>query len=172
MTRARPRTAPAPRRITACLAALACGGCSSMRASIDIDAPPERVWAVVTDVEHYKDWNPFLTAGRGSVAEGAALELTMSPVGRPPRTFSPTVLEVKTPRRLVWRGRLVMPGLFDGTHRLIVESLDAGRTRFTQEETFRGLLVPFVGFEPYLAGWRRMDEALKARAEAPSDAGR
>jgi hypothetical protein len=138
-----------------------------MRTSIEIKAPPERVWAIVSDVERYKDWNPFFTEGQGSLAVGSALHLTMIPVGQSPKTFSPTVIDVEPGERLVWRGRLALPGLFDGTHRLIVERADSGETRFTQEEEFSGALVPFVGFDPYLAGWRRMNEALKARAESP-----
>jgi hypothetical protein len=61
-----------------------------------------------------------------------------------------------------------VPGLFDGTHHLVVERLEAGRSRFTHEERFSGLLVPFVGLEPYRAGWLRMNEALKIRAETPA----
>jgi hypothetical protein len=136
-----------------------------MNSSIDIKAPPERVWAVVADVDHYKDWNPFFTEGHGTVAEGETLHLTMNPVGEAPKSFSPTVLEVTPGETLVWRGRLLVPGLFDGTHRLRLERTESGGTRFSQEEAFGGLLVPFVGFTPYLAGWQRMDAALKARAE-------
>jgi hypothetical protein len=140
--------------------------CASMQASIDIKAPPQNVWALVVDVERYKDWNPFFTEGHGPVADGATLRLTMKPVGQSPKNFSPTVLNVNPGESLVWRGRLLLPGLFDGTHHLIVERISAVETRFTQEETFSGVLVPFVGFDPYLAGWRRMNEALKVRAEA------
>lgn len=139
-----------------------------MTTSIEIHAPAERVWAIVTDVDHYRDWNPFFSQAQGRVQAGATLNLKMNPVGQAPKNFSPTVLEVTPGQHFTWRGRLVLPGLFDGTHRLVVERIDCGTARFTQEEAFSGVLVPFVGFEPYIAGWRRMNAALKARAEAPT----
>ena len=71
-------------------------------------------------------------------------------------------------------GGVFCVGLRGGLRRLaslgsleVVERIDCETSRFTQEEAFSGVLVPFVGFDPYIAGWRRMNSALKARAEAP-----
>jgi len=150
-------------------AALALGhaaaGCASMTASVEINAPAEEVWAVIADVEHYHCWNPFFVRAAGRLEPGTALELTMQPVGKGVQSFSPEVLELTKGRSVVWRGRLVMPGLFDGRHTLAVEPLGAKRSRFTQDESFSGMLVPFAGLDPYRAGWERMNAALKARAE-------
>jgi hypothetical protein len=123
------------------------------------------VWAVASDLAQYPCWNPFFTSARGKLAPGEELALSMQPVGKSAQAFSPVVTEVEAGKRFSWRGRLVMPGLFDGTHHFVVEPLAGGRTRFTQTEDFSGILVPFVGFSPYEAGWERMNRALKARAE-------
>jgi hypothetical protein len=141
------------------------GGCSSLKTSIDIQAPSERVWSIVADVEHYHCWNPFFVRAAGALREGESLRLTMQPVGKDAQSFAPKVLEVTSGRRFVWRGRLFMPGLFDGKHVFTIERLDPSRTRFTQEESFSGVLVPFAGLGPYREGWERMNHALKARAE-------
>ncbi|HEX5097896.1 MAG TPA: SRPBCC domain-containing protein [Polyangiaceae bacterium] len=154
------------RALVAALLGLLGAGCSSMKATVDINAPPETVWEVVSDLEHYHCWNPFFVRAGGTLREGNDLALTMQPVGKGAQSFSPEVLELEPGRRVVWRGRLLMPGLFDGRHVLKVDSLGATGTRFTQEESFGGVLVPFAGFEPYRAGWERMNLALKARAEA------
>jgi hypothetical protein len=137
-----------------------------MTASVEINAPPSRVWAVVEDVDRYHEWNPFFTKGRGKPVPGAPVELEMAPVGAAPKTFAPTVLAVDAPREIVWRGRVLVPGLFDGTHHFQLEPTASGGTKFTQVESFSGLLVPFVAFGPYYAGWLRMNEALKTRVEA------
>jgi hypothetical protein len=142
-------------------------GCShAMEASIDIDAGAPLVWRALTELDAYPQWNPFFVTARGELRPDAKLTLTMKPVGKSPVDFSPLILEVQPQRHIVWRGRLVMPGLFDGTHQFIIEPLAADRVRFTQQESFRGLFVPFLDYEPFLAGWRRMNEALKRRAEA------
>ena len=150
----------------AAFVALGCLGCSSLAASIEVNAPPERVWAVAADLAQYPCWNPFFTAAEGKLVPGEKLEVTLHPVGASPKSFAPVVLEVRPGERFSWRGRLGVPGLFDGTHHFVVEPLSGHRTRFTQREDFSGILVPFVGFAPYKAGWERMNRALKARVEA------
>jgi hypothetical protein len=81
-------------------------------------------------------------------------------------TFRPTVLAAQPGKLLRWIGRLIMPGIFDGTHQFALENL-GGRTRLTQSETFRGLLVPFTGktLTRTEAGFRALNRALKERAE-------
>jgi len=82
-------------------------------------------------------------------------------------TFKPTVLGVEPERELRWRGRLLLPGIFDGEHILHVEPLDEARSRFTQAERFSGILVGlFQGtLEKTELGFEQMNAALKARAE-------
>lgn len=152
-------------RVATLTVALTGTACSTLKASVDIQAPPERVWEIVSDVEQYHCWNPFFVRATGALREGESLRVAMQPVGKAAQSFAPTVLEVVPRQRFVWRGRLVMPGLFDGKHVFSLQRLASGGTRFTQEESFSGVLVPFAGFTPYHAGWERMNQALKARAE-------
>ncbi len=84
-------------------------------------------------------------------------------------TFKPTVIHVAPERELRWRGRLLLPGVFDGEHCFEMSPLGEGRTRFVQREKFSGLLVPFLWNR--LAtntrrGFEAMNTALKERAEA------
>jgi hypothetical protein len=135
--------------------------------SIDIDAAPGRVWSVIGDLPEYPTWNPFLVDGQGEFTVNRRLRLQMR-VGTRTMTFRPTVLDVREGRRVRWLGRLGIPGIFDGEHVLDVEPLDSGRSRFTQREEFRGILVPFMRslLRSTEAGFQAMNEALKARAEA------
>ena len=159
--------------ILAALAGLGAGGCSTMRAEVAIDASPSTVWRILTDLDRYDDWNPFFTRAEGRLEPGQVLHVAMRPVGKADTTFSPTVLEVAFERQLSWRGRLGVPGLFDGEHHFRLEPTGGRGIRLVQEEHFSGLLVPFVGFEPYRLGWVRMNVAIKRRAEeAERGAGR
>jgi len=142
-------------------------GCTaSMHKQIAIEAPAERVWSVLTEFQSYPKWNPFFTQVKGELRVGSDLEVTMQPVGKDQQEFSPTVLEVSPGRKLQWRGRLLLPWVFDGTHSFEIRPVDADTVVFIQYEDFGGMLVPFAGFEPYEAGWEKMNRALKARAEA------
>jgi hypothetical protein len=136
--------------------------------AIDIDAPIERVWSVLTTVAAYPEWNPFVTSLEGEVRRGAKLRARIVPPGRKAMTFRPTVTAADAPNRFSWLGRLVLPRVFDGEHIHELEPLGDGRTRYTQREVFRGILVPFTGgvLRATEAGFRAMNEALKARAEA------
>ena len=138
----------------------------AISASIDIAAAPERVWAVLADLHAYPEWNPFIRSASGQLAVGARLTLRMVPTGGRAMTFRPTVLAARPGGLLRWIGRLVVPGIFDGTHQFALEDL-GGHTRLTQSETFRGLLVPFTGktIARTEADFNALNRALKERAE-------
>ena len=138
----------------------------AISASIDIAAAPERVWAVLADLHAYPEWNPFIRSASGQLAVGARLTLRMVPTGGRAMTFRPTVLAARPGELLRWIGRLVVPGIFDGTHQFALEDL-GGHTRLTQSETFRGVLVPFTGktITQTEASFRALNQALKQRAE-------
>ena len=83
-------------------------------------------------------------------------------------TFKPTVLKAEANHELRWLGHLLLPGLFDGEHIFIIETLGAESVRFTQREVFKGLFVPFLAnafYNKTLAGFEAMNQSLKARAE-------
>jgi hypothetical protein len=137
---------------------------------IDIDASPEAVWAVLSDLPSYPRWNPFIREASGTLAAGERLELELQPARGKSMRFRPTVLAAEAGRELRWRGRLVAPGIFDGEHRFAIEPR-AGGSLLVQEERFTGLLVPFLARSlrrGTLPGFERMNEAVKDRAEAQS----
>ena len=86
-----------------------------LRSEIEIDAPPEHVWAVLTDFDAYPEWNPFIRRISGELREGARLEVRIEPPGARATTFKPTVRAVERNRELRWLGRLLAPGIFDGS---------------------------------------------------------
>ncbi len=135
-------------------------------ATIDIEATPQRVWAILTDLAAYPQWNPFIRQASGQLSEGATLTLRMVPAQGRAMTFRPTVLAAQPGERLRWIGRMIMPGIFDGTHEFALEDL-GGHTRLTQSETFRGLLVPLARKTISQAenDFHALNQALKRRAE-------
>jgi uncharacterized protein YndB with AHSA1/START domain len=43
---------------------------TTIRAEIEIDAPIEQVWAVLSDLPRYGEWNPFTPRVDGHLAVG------------------------------------------------------------------------------------------------------
>lgn len=140
--------------------------------AIEIEAPAAGTWAVIEDFATYGEWNPFMALSGDASEIGGRLTVTVA-VGTRNMTFRPVVTAVVPGSSLTWRGRFVLPRLCDGTHELTVRDLGDGRSSFTQRETFRGMLVPFLPsmLRDTQAGFVAMGAALAARVEQV-DAGR
>ncbi len=141
-----------------------------LHTEIEIAATPERVWSILADFAAFPEWNPFIRFMHGVPQKGARLEGRIQPSGTRGMMFRPTVLAAEAGRELRWLGRLLLPGVFDGEHRFLIEPLGPGKVRFQQSERFRGILVPL--FKRSLdqdtkRGFMEMNQALKARAESP-----
>ena len=132
---------------------------------IFIDAPPARVWALLTDPAAHAGWNPMMQAVEGSFTPGHRIRLTMHTPSGGIMRFRPRVLMADPGCELRWLGRLGLPRLFDGEHyfRLIPE---AGGTRLIQGERFRGVLLWALDVQQFRAGFEAGNAALKAMAEA------
>jgi len=54
---------------------------------IDIAASPERVWAILTNLEDYPRWNPFIPGIEGELSPGSSIRVVSAAlVGRALRT--------------------------------------------------------------------------------------
>ncbi len=141
-----------------------------LHSQIEIDAPAERVWRLLTDFASYPQWNPFIRRISGEPRTGERLEVRIEPPGARGMNFKPTILNSEPDRELRWLGRLLVPGLFDGEHSFTIEPLEENRVRFVQREEFRGLLVPLLARSldnGTRRGFEEMNRALKERAESP-----
>lgn len=138
----------------------------SIENTVIIEAPIEAVWLELTKTEGYDEWNPFITHLEGDFLVGNRLTTTIR-AGKRQMTFRPTVVSMEPNRTVQWRGRMFAPGIFDGRHEFHLEPLSSGRTRFTQCETFSGILVGALRgvLTDTEAGFVAMNEALRARVE-------
>ncbi len=137
-------------------------------AEIEINAPADTVWAILTDLGQFAAWNPFMPEAEGEIREGARLKVRIAPPGGKAMTFKPTVTRVEPEREFRWLGHLLLPGLFDGEHIYEIAPLAEGGVRFVQWEEFRGVLAPLLwkSIETNTRqGFEAMKAALKKRAE-------
>ena len=50
----------------------------TIESSIEINAPSNRVWDILTDFPRLPDWNPFITAASGSLQAGSRLSVQIT----------------------------------------------------------------------------------------------
>ncbi len=139
---------------------------SSAQADIFIDRPPADVWTVVSDTAAYPVWNPFITRVDGDLREGETIRIVLG-IGPDSMVFKPTVLVVRPPNDLCWRGSVWIRGVFDGTHCIHLTAVTGG-TRFEQTESFSGLLVGRLTtdvIEATRRNFQAMNNAVKRRVE-------
>jgi len=136
--------------------------------TIDIGASADRIWRILCDFAGYARWNPFVRAIAGEPEIGASLVVSLAPPGARSMRFRPVIVALEPERELRWKGKLLIPGLFDGEHWFRLVAHGRARTTFEHGEQFSGLLVP--RFRPALEdttrrGFVAMNEALKREAE-------
>jgi hypothetical protein len=135
---------------------------------IEINAGPGTVWRILTDFATYPDWNPFIRAIGGEPTRGAQIGVRIQPSGARAMSFRPTILVADVGSELRWLGRFLLPGVFDGEHRFVIQKQAERRVLFRQSERFSGILLPLLrgGLErDTKRGFEEMNLALKARAE-------
>jgi hypothetical protein len=153
------------------------------RASVDIDAPIDHVWAVMLETGAYDEWNPFVVrvecAAPPKVGDPIKLHVRWAN-GR--GTTSPErISEVDPPRdddgvrratlAYVYEGLPAKLGLVRGTRHQRLSQAPGLPTRYETVEEFSGPLVRLAGPKRVEDGFRRHAEALKARCEelAPTE---
>lgn len=137
------------------------------RDEIIIQAAPEEVWGVLTDLGKHAEWNPLIYRAEGKIELGGEVKLSAKS-GSIDMNLNCLVVMVELNREFQWKWHIVLPFLFRGEHTFTIEPADEKSIRFVNVEIFKGLLVPF--FTKVLAndgkdGMVAMDKALKVRVE-------
>ncbi len=86
-------------------------------------------------------------------------------------TFRPRILCVRPAQELRWKGSVLLPGLFDGEHRFLLERQGNG-THLIQSEEFTGLLAGRLTQSVLCVTSNQMEAmnaALKQRSESLSN---
>ena len=140
----------------------------TIRSAIEIRAPIEIVWDVLTDFDSYGEWNPHIRRMRGRLAQGQRIAIYSRPPGGRTIVMRPTVTRWDPPNELRWHATFLGGRLFSGEHGFRLDATAPDRVRFVQDETFSGLLVPLYSrlrLPRTRAGFELVNQALRERAE-------
>jgi hypothetical protein len=106
-------------------------------AEVDIAAPPQAVWDVLTRFENWPNWNPDVKSMsfEGPLAPGSTFRWKAGP-----GTILSTLDRVEPPRYISWHGKTLT---IDAYHEWWLEPRDGG-THVRTEETFSGVLAKIL----------------------------
>jgi hypothetical protein len=138
-----------------------------LRTEIEIQASPEKVWQVLTELDKYPEWNPFIHHAIGRATVGKAVDIDFQPDSTGMKLHC-TVVKAEPNKTLTWRYHVGADFLFNGEHSFSIEPIDERHVRFVDKEVFNGLLVPLQAKDidtNSKRGFEAMDQALKARVE-------
>lgn len=140
----------------------------SISMSTTIDAPPDVVWRILTDLDGYGSWNPYYPRAEGALAEGGSVTLHAQLPGGRSGAAKIRIRTVRPSEELRWTSHFGLPGLMDANHRFRLVPVEPGRTRLDQHETLRGLVILLGGgiVAQIRQGCESMADALRVRAEA------
>ncbi len=135
---------------------------------IEINAPVEKVWTVLTNFKEYSKWNPFITSVIGDIKEGSKFIVTLEQEDSRPMVFKPKCIKFEKNKEFKWLGHLFFSGIFDGEHAFELIKMSEEKTNFIQKESFKGLLVPFLWKQlntKTRKGFNAMNEKIKELSE-------
>ena len=132
-------------------------------AEIPIPARAGTVWSVLTDLDSYPAWNPFIRRAEGPQRRDARWRLELTLNGRSTLTLRVQVICWEPGRRLTWRGGLARPHLLTCSHDIRIIETRQG-VSLVQTHSVAGLLAPglFRWLRPRTqARCAAMNEALR-----------
>lgn len=105
----------------------------------NINAPANRIWALLTDAQAFPQWNSTVQSIEGKIAPGQTIKLYVKVA--PGRAFKLTVSEFVPDQRMVWSdGNFVFRGV--RTYTLTPQADKT--TDFTMAEVFSGAMLPLI----------------------------
>ena len=135
---------------------------------ITVNCTPEKIWEILTNFEEYESWDPFMTKVEGDAKLGSKIRVQIRTTSGNRRIYHPIITKFEKNKELRWKGKSILPGIFDGERIFLIDKATDNRITFFHKELFSGLGVKLVGNkldENLVEGFERMNAALKNRAE-------
>lgn len=135
-------------------------GSKSVYIEILIPSAPEKVWQVLTDVEHYHEWNPVITLVNGKLAEGNKITYRFQETESKATNISSKVIEITANTHLNHKGGIWGVITFDQHYYLEPHELGS---KFIIQEDYTGVYVNFWNESYTQQQYQKMADALKHR---------
>ncbi len=126
--------------------------------AIDITAPPEAVWKLLTNAAAFTSWNSTVVELTGKIGLGE--KIVLRPTLDPDRKFKLKVKGFEPPKRLAWGDAM-------GTRVFTLTPMANRETRFSMSETIGGPIFPLFArmIPPFDDAFDQFAADLKKAAE-------
>ena len=125
-----------------------------------INAPVEKVYAVLSDFAHYAAWTDEITVS-GDTRPGGKMRVKVKTAKDGKGWYSMSSRMRQHDKHLIAFDNVMgAPFLFLGRHSFELIPLSDGKTMFINAEVFSGLLVPFVRKKNLLGATQRFKEKM------------
>ena len=139
---------------------------------LEVEAPASVVWGVLTDLDSYGQWNPFVPECRSTLRPGDRIEMKVKLGKRTSRQVE-EMLTFHEGREFSYRMRSLPFGALSSLRVQRVEEIEDGRCRYHTHFELQGWLMPVVrrllgsqldvGFSGMTQGLKRRSEQMWAR---------
>ena len=140
-------------------------------ATVEIDAPAELVWQVITDFPHYGEWNPFCVEASSTLVPGEPIDMLVKTSGSSPRRQREFIRSHTPETEFSYSMKPAPLGALHSLRSHRVTALTPDRTRYESHFELAGWLQPVVsavlgknlkrGFADMTAGIRKQAESLR-----------
>ncbi len=142
-------------------------GCSSIaiRTAVEIDAPRDKVYAILADLDGYPKWNPYHQKIEGKFEIGSDMTIHVTrPDGKKVKV-PPHMIRIVENEEITWGGGI--HGIFYGEHSFLLETKSENKTLLKHNEDFSGIAIGFADLPPDVIaeGYHQMNMALKEMIE-------
>ncbi len=135
---------------------------------IQINAPIDFVWTVLTEVDKYSQWNPFTPQVRTDFSIGSPANLLVR-MGPAKFRIAESVCAFERPRLIAWEKKFGAPWLLLAVRGQHLEQVGKTSCIYHNTDRLTGMLAPvvFLCFGGYMRrGFDDVAEGLKEYAEA------
>lgn len=135
---------------------------------VEVDAPPEVVWSVLTDFGRYGEWNPFIGRCRAELTVGAPIDMSVRQLLPRPLPMREWIRSVTPGREFGYSMKPLPLGALRSHRAHTVVPLEGGRTRYESHFELDGWLSPLVGLlfgRGFRRGFPGMTTGVQREAE-------
>ncbi len=138
--------------------------------TVEIEAPQQLVWDVLTDYARYPEWNPYTVRVETTLEIDGVIDLYLPDPAKPGETFlnREYIRVIDAPHYLRYDTAEEITGMHAVREQWVTD-LDGGRSSYRTTDLFSGEIAGWVHEQQSAwvkAGFDSVAHALKARAES------